>query len=82
MTKSADVPWEDEKFIYVAVSRHRGPLPNARVIAPPQVRGGTVSLKLCKDSGHAATQLLSRRQGEAYRQARRLQWGDIVWRAP
>jgi len=76
--KLGDVPWEDEKFIYLAVSRQPGTHPGARVIAPPVVRGGTVSLKLCERSGAATTRLWSRRDGTAYRQARRLAWGDAV----
>ncbi len=76
--KSADVPWEDEKFIYVAASR-RPPLPvSARVIAPVQVRGGTVALKLCERTGVAREQVLSKRDGDRFRQARRLAWGDDV----
>jgi ribosomal protein RSM22 (predicted rRNA methylase) len=76
--KSADVPWEDEKFIYIAASRHP-PLPvAARVIAPVQVRGGTVTLKLCERTGAASQNLLSKRDGARFREARRLAWGDCV----
>jgi ribosomal protein RSM22 (predicted rRNA methylase) len=76
--KSGDVPWEDEKFIYIAASRHP-PLPVAgRVIAPVQVRGGTVSLKLCERTGIASQNLLSKRDGGRFREARRLAWGDCV----
>jgi ribosomal protein RSM22 (predicted rRNA methylase) len=76
--KSADVPWEDEKFTYIAAARHPGKPVQARVIAPVQVRGGTVSLKLCEETGMARQRLLSRRDGERFRQARRLAWGDCV----
>lgn len=38
--KSADVPWEDEKFIYLAASRDPAPQPKARAIARPQIRAG------------------------------------------
>ena len=76
--KSADVPWEDEKFTYIAAARHPGKPVQARVIAPVQVRGGTVSLKLCEQTGMARQRLLSRRDGERFRQARRLAWGDCV----
>jgi ribosomal protein RSM22 (predicted rRNA methylase) len=76
--KSADVPWEDEKFIYIAASRHP-PLPvEARVIAPVQVRGGTVALKLCERTGAARQPVLSKRDGARFREARRLAWGDCV----
>jgi ribosomal protein RSM22 (predicted rRNA methylase) len=76
--KSADVPWEDEKFIYIAASRLPVKPVQARVIAPVQVRGGTVSVKLCEYTGEARRRLLSRRDGERFRQARRLAWGDCV----
>lgn len=76
--KSADVPWEDEKFIYIAASRYPAKPVQARVIAPVQVRGGTVALKLCERTGTASQRLLSRRDGERFRQARRLAWGDCV----
>ncbi|MET0338996.1 MAG: small ribosomal subunit Rsm22 family protein [Caulobacter sp.] len=50
----------------------------ARVIAPVQVRGGTVALKLCERSGVASQTLLSKRDGARFREARRLVWGDCV----
>jgi ribosomal protein RSM22 (predicted rRNA methylase) len=76
--KSADVPWEDEKFIYVAASRYPAASVSARVIAPVQVKGGTVALKLCEKTGEARQIMLSKRDGEAFRRARRLAWGDCV----
>ena len=76
--KSADVPWEDEKFIYLAASRDPAPQPKARVIARPQIRGGTVKLTLCNRDGTRTEPLLSRRDGVRYAQARRLDWGDAI----
>jgi ribosomal protein RSM22 (predicted rRNA methylase) len=76
--KAAEVPWEDEKFIYLAATRRPGLAAAARVIAPPQKGGGTVTLKLCRSDGQAAARLWSRREGDAYRAARRLDWGDAI----
>jgi ribosomal protein RSM22 (predicted rRNA methylase) len=80
--KSADVPWEDEKFIYLAASREPAtPVQarvQARVIAHPQIRGGTVTLTLCNRDGTRTEPLLSRRDGLRYAQARRLDWGDAI----
>ena len=76
--KSADVPWEDEKFIYIAASRKPGLPVEARVIAPPVLRGGTAAMKLCEREGAAAQRLLSRRDGADFRRARRLAWGDAI----
>jgi ribosomal protein RSM22 (predicted rRNA methylase) len=74
--KHAEVPWEDEKFIYLAVSRRAAPLPEARVIAPPRAGSGKVELKLCAGDGTARPVLVTKRTGERYKQARRLDWGD------
>jgi ribosomal protein RSM22 (predicted rRNA methylase) len=77
--KSADVPWEDEKFIYLAASRQDVMHPQARVIAPPMLRGGTVTLTLCNQDGTRTQPLLSRRAGKRFAQARRLDWGDALF---
>jgi ribosomal protein RSM22 (predicted rRNA methylase) len=73
--KGADVPWEDEKFSYVAVSRKPAPAAAARVIARPRKASGRVTLKLCRPDGSAGDQLLSRRDGNLFKQAWRSDWG-------
>jgi ribosomal protein RSM22 (predicted rRNA methylase) len=80
LAKEAEVPWEDEKFIYLAASRREGLRPAARVIAPPRRASGQAELKLCRADGAAATARVTRRDKEAYRVARRLHWGD-AWPA-
>jgi ribosomal protein RSM22 (predicted rRNA methylase) len=74
--KGAEVPWEDEKFSYLAVSRHAATLPAARIIAPPRAGSGKVELKLCRSGGEAETRLITRREGDRYKRAKRLTWGD------
>jgi ribosomal protein RSM22 (predicted rRNA methylase) len=76
LAKEADVPWEDEKFIYLAVSRRPNGAPSARVLARPRVASGTVRLKLCSPTGQMEERLVTKRQGANYRVARRLDWGD------
>jgi len=73
--KAAEVPWEDEKFSYVAVSRSSAARPTARVIAPPRSGSGKVELKLCENDGRARNRLVTKREGDRYKQARRLDWG-------
>lgn len=79
LAKGGEVPWEDEKYIFVAASRTPSNIPAARVLAPPQTASGTVRLKLCQDSGTVAERLVTRREGAAFKVARRLDWGDAVW---
>jgi ribosomal protein RSM22 (predicted rRNA methylase) len=78
LVKDADVPWEDEKFIYLAVSRHPAPARLARVIASPRAGSGKVVLKLCQPDGSAGERLFSKRDGETFKAARRVGWGDTL----
>ena len=80
MTKDAEVPWEDEKFIYLAAVREPSDAVEARVVAPTRVGGGKVSVKLCKDDGSAEERLLTKRDGDLFRWARRADWGDALLR--
>jgi ribosomal protein RSM22 (predicted rRNA methylase) len=78
LAKDADVPWEDEKFIYLAASRHPAPRRAGRVIAPPKAGSGKVVLKLCQPDGSAGERLFSKRDGDVFKAARRADWGDAV----
>lgn len=74
--KGGTVPWEDEKFIYLATSRRPGIQRQARVIAPPHATKAAVVLKLCQSDGRAAERVVSKRDGGAFKSARKLSWGD------
>jgi ribosomal protein RSM22 (predicted rRNA methylase) len=74
--KGAEVPWEDEKFSYLAVSRNSAALPAARIIASPRAGSGKIELKLCQSDGQARAVLVTKREGDRYKKARRLGWGD------
>ncbi|MEZ5781895.1 MAG: small ribosomal subunit Rsm22 family protein [Rhizobiaceae bacterium] len=78
LAKSGDVPWEDEKFIYVAASRSPAPATGPRVIAPPRTGSGQVRLKLCMTNGEVDERLFTKRNGDAFREARRADWGDTL----
>jgi ribosomal protein RSM22 (predicted rRNA methylase) len=78
LAKEAELPWEDEKFSYVAVSRQPVSLAAARVIARPRKGSGRVTLKLCRPDGSAGDQLLSRRDGAAFKRAWRSDWGSAL----
>lgn len=77
LAKGGDVPWEDEKFAYLAASRMPATASPARVLSPPLTASGRVELKLCQPDGSAAHRLVTRREGGAFKQARRVDWGDV-----
>jgi ribosomal protein RSM22 (predicted rRNA methylase) len=78
LAKEAEVPWEDEKFSYVALSRRPAPAAAARVIARPRKGSGRVTLKLCRPDGSAGEELFSRRNGTAFKRAWRSDWGAPI----
>lgn len=78
LTKEAEVPWEDEKYIFLAASRLPAEPIDARVLAPPRGGGGRVALKLCRADGTEAIAEFSKRDGDTYKKARRLDWGDAL----
>ncbi|HEX3731055.1 MAG TPA: small ribosomal subunit Rsm22 family protein [Opitutaceae bacterium] len=77
-TKHAAVPWEDEKYIFIAAGRSAGRPAGARVIAPPRSASGQVWLKLCRSDGTAGERHFTRREGDAFKAARRAEWGESL----
>ncbi|MEJ7793419.1 MAG: small ribosomal subunit Rsm22 family protein [Gaiellaceae bacterium] len=69
--------FEDEKLSYAAISRTPGPRALARVIRPTQIRSGHVYLDLCEPQG-VRRALVTRRDKEPYRRARKAAWGDAL----
>jgi ribosomal protein RSM22 (predicted rRNA methylase) len=81
LMKDADVPFEDEKFSYVALSRVPAETRAARVLAPPHVGKPAIEAKLCTISGVTLASI-PRRDKAAYASARRWRWGDAVASPP
>ena len=77
--KGAAVPFEDEKFSYVALVRITPPRIDARVLAPPVVTKGAVSAKLCTADG-IVHDIAARRDAAIYRRNKSWLWGDAVER--
>lgn len=77
--KAAAVPFEDEKFSYVVLSRAPPRRRDARVLAPPRVTKSAVTSKLCTTQGLVGD-TAARRDRDAYRQRKSWRWGDGVAR--
>ena len=75
--KSAELPYEDEKFSYVALTRAPAALRPARVLAQPVVTKVEVTAKLCTPHGLVIAKLPHRIKAD-YARARRWRWGDAV----
>jgi ribosomal protein RSM22 (predicted rRNA methylase) len=75
--KGVELPFEDEKFTYVALTRAPAVTHAARVLAQPDVTKVEVTAKLCTPHGLVITKV-SRRAKADYARARRWRWGDAV----
>lgn len=75
--KDAEVPFEDEKFAYVALTRTPVGRRPSRVLAQPDVGKAGVVAKLCTPDGLELARI-PRRDKAAYAQARRWRWGDAA----
>ena len=75
--KGAELPFEDEKFSYVVLTRQPPAKRLARVLAPPAVGKVEVAAKLCTANGVEVAKV-PRRDKAAYATARRWRWGDAV----
>lgn len=75
--KGGERGFEDEKYSFVLASRVDAATGvSARVVRHPIQRKGLVQLRTCEADGQLHDRVISRRQGETYKRARDLAWGD------
>ncbi|GGS26734.1 rRNA methyltransferase [Streptomyces humidus] len=74
--KGGSLPYEDEKFSYVAAARFPVSPAPTRVVRRPQIRKGQVLLDLCETEERLSRTTVTKRHGELYRAARDADWGD------
>jgi ribosomal protein RSM22 (predicted rRNA methylase) len=75
--KDAELPFEDEKFAYVALTRLPVPRRPSRVLAQPDIGKVEVRVKLCTPDGLVVARV-PRRAKANYVRARHWRWGDAV----
>lgn len=75
--KGGSLPYEDEKFAYVAATRFPvTPVPS-RITRRPQIRKGLVLLDLCgPEEAGLSRATVTKRHGALYKAARDAEWGD------
>jgi ribosomal protein RSM22 (predicted rRNA methylase) len=75
--KSGELPYEDEKFSYVAASRQPGTPIGGRVLRHPLTHKGHIQLALCTPHG-LTTSTVTRKDPQRFHQARDLRWGSAL----
>lgn len=74
LLKDATVPFEDERYSYVVVTREKVSS-GARILAPPLETKPGLTFKLCDEAGLWA-QFVASRDKDEYRRVRKRGWGD------
>jgi ribosomal protein RSM22 (predicted rRNA methylase) len=75
LLKDATVPFEDERYSYVVVTREKV-AHGARILAPPLETKPGLAFKLCDETGLRA-QFVASRDKDQYRRVRKRGWGDL-----
>jgi len=75
--KGADVPFEDERFSYVVLTRRPAAERPSRVLAQPTIGKAEISAKLCTPAGLSIARV-PRRDKAAYAEARHWRWGHAI----
>lgn len=75
--KGGEVPYEDEKFSYIAVSRTPQTNCKTRVLRHPKITSGMVDLKLCTKDG-IIDKRVTKKDKELFKTARKCSAGDEI----
>ena len=78
IVKSAELSYEDEKFSYLIVVREHlfRPAEKNRILARPELGKAGVTAKLCTVAGRCESASIGRRNAQALKRARKMEWGD------
>lgn len=78
LVKGADVPYEDEKYAYIALSREKCHPAENRIMRHPIVEKGRVRLTVCTKDKKVLEKTVTKRDGEQYRVAKKSACGDSI----
>lgn len=75
--KGGALGYEDEKFSYLVAAKSSLPSTGARIVRHPGKHSGHVKLALCMPQGKIENCTITRSSKEAYKRARKAEWGDL-----
>ncbi|MGZ4871438.1 MAG: small ribosomal subunit Rsm22 family protein [Candidatus Angelobacter sp.] len=75
--KGGALGYEDEKFSYVVAGKGDASPMGARIVRHTGKHSGHVKLVLCTSQGQIENRTVTRSSKEAYKRARKAEWGDI-----
>ena len=75
--KGGALGYEDEKFSYFVAAKSAAQSTGARIVRHPGKHSGHVKLVLCMAEGKIENRTITRSSKEAYKRARKAEWGDL-----
>ena len=78
LVKNANVPYEDEKYAYIAFSKEPCNIPENRIMRHPIVEKGRIRLTVCTRDNKVMERTVTKSQGEQYKKAKKAACGDSL----
>ena len=75
--KDADVPYEDEKFSYIAISREKIDNSGARILRHPNISSGFIKVKVC-NNGNIEEKTITKKEKDLFKKVKKLKCGDLI----
>ena len=73
--KSAEAPYEDEKFSYIAISKESLGTAKSRILRHPIIETGKITLKICT-MGNIEQRIITKKEKEIFKQVKKKKCGD------
>ena len=76
--KNADLPYEDEKFCYIALYKGKIQNKESRILRHPKIESGLIRLKVCNKDSSINEVTITKRDKELFKKAKKSKAGDIM----
>ena len=77
LLKSADLPYEDEKFSYIAISKEKCDNSGTRILRHPMIEKGKITLKVCHN-GKIEDVIVTKKDKELFKMVKKKKCGDLI----
>ena len=75
--KNADLPYEDEKFAYIAISKEKYDNSGTRILRHPMIEKGKITLKVCHN-GKIEDMIVTKKDKELFKMVKKKKCGDLI----
>ena len=78
LLKNGDVPYEDEKFSYIAVCKETIEKKDfARVLRHPKIESGKITMQVCSKEG-ISERIVTKKEKDLFKIARKVKCGESI----